>query len=165
MRNGMNLPIRYKLQMAVVLLKYKMSIDMAAKLYELYVGKWGLESLEYRFEGIKDKVVVINKKVGTSHKNDLHVYCDNNEIKETSTYETTRVTIKHLDHLGNPLLYSNEVLNITVEGPVEIIGPKNIALIGGSIGFYIKSIGKKGTAKVTISSNNYEEKIIKIKVS
>ena len=31
--------------------------------------------------------------------------------------------------------------------------------------YYGKSIGKKGTAKVTISSNNYEDKIIKIKVS
>ena len=164
MKHGMNLPIRYKLQMGIILLKYKMTIDQAAKLYELYVGKWGLESLEYRFEGIKDKVVVINKKLGPSNKSDLHLFCDNNEIEETSTYETTRVIVKHLDHRGNSLLYSNEVLNIKVEGPVKIIGPTNIALVGGSIGFYVKSIGKKGTAKIVISSNYYEDKIVEIKV-
>ncbi len=80
MKHGMNLPLRYKLQMGIVLLKYKMSIDHAAKLYELYVGKWGLESVEYSFKGIKDQLVVINKKVGTSHKNDLFVLKNGSEI-------------------------------------------------------------------------------------
>lgn len=164
MKHGMKLPLRYKLQMGIILLKYKMSIDHAAKLYELYVGKWGLESVEYRFEGIKDQVVVVTKKVGSSDQNDLHVFCDNTVIKETSTYETTRVIIKHLDHLGNALLYSNEVISIKATGPVKIIGPNNLALIGGSIGFYVKSVGRRGTATLTISSNYYEDKILKITV-
>ena len=164
MKYGLKLPIYKKIQMGIILLKYRMSIDHAAKLYELYVGKWGLESVEYSFVGIKDQLVVITKKVGTSHQNDLLVQADALEIAETSTYETTRIIVKHLDHLGNPLTYSNEVLNIKIDGPLELIGPCNIALIGGSIGFYVKTKQIKGVAKITVSSNYYEDKVIEIKV-
>ncbi len=164
MKYGMKLPLFKKIQMGIILMKYKMSLDKAAKLYEKYVGKWGLESLEYRFEGIKDQVVVITKTKGSSYENDLHVSVDSNIIEETSTYETTRVIVRHLDHLGSSLLYSNEVINIKVDGPAKVIGPTNISLIGGSIGFYVKSIGETGKVILTISSNNYSDKVLELEV-
>ena len=164
MRTGANLPLGKKLKMGFILFKYKLSIDQAAKLYEKYVGKWGLESVEYKFEGIKDQLVVMTKKVGTSQTNDLYVKADTQIITETSTYETARVVVEHLDQNLRPLLFSNEVFRVSVEGPLEIIGPSNLALIGGSIGIYVKTIGQKGPAKITISSNNFEDKIIEFEV-
>ena len=164
MRTGANLPLGKKLKMGFILFKYKLSIDQAAKLYEKYVGKWGLESVEYKFEGIKDQLVVMTKKVGTSQTNDLYVKADTQIITETSTYETARVVVEHLDQNLRPLLFSNEVIRVSVEGPLEIIGPSNLALIGGSIGIYVKTIGQKGPAKITISSNNFEDKIIEFEV-
>ena len=61
--------------------------------------------------------------------------------------------MEHLDEFLNPLLYSNEVISISIKGPLEIIGPTNLALIGGSIGFYVRTIGEKGKSKITIKSN------------
>ncbi len=165
MRHGMKISLRKKLQMFMILKKHKMSIDQAAKLYEKYVGKWGLESLTYRFDAIKAQLVVASQTIGTYHTSDLHVKVDDVEIKESETYETTRIVIEHLDEFLNPLLYSIEVLTVKVKGPLKIIGPSKLALIGGSIGFYVKTIGEKGTAKITIESNNFETKIIEIKVS
>jgi beta-galactosidase len=164
MRTGSKLPLLKKIKMRIIQFKYKQSNDQVLKMYDKYVGKWGLESLEYKFEGIKDQLVVITKTVGTSHSNDLYIESDHFTIKETSTYETTRIIIKHLDQNLRPLLYSNEAINISIEGPLKVIGPSNLALVGGSIGLYVKTIGKKGTAKVTISSNNFEDKIIEIEV-
>ena len=164
MKHGLKLPIWKKIQMGIILMKYKMSIDQAAKLYEKYVGKWGLESITYKFEGVMDKIVVITSQKGSSHENDLEVVQDDLVLKETTTYETTRVVVKHKDHLGSNLLFSNEVLKIKVDGPLELIGPSEIALIGGSIGLFFKTIGDKGIAKIHISSNNYSTKVISIEI-
>ncbi len=164
MKNGLKLPLLKKLKMGIILFKYKLSIDKAAKLYEKYVGKWGLESIEYKFEGIKDQLVVMSKKIGTSHSSNLYVKADHHTITETSTYETTRVIVEHLDQNKRPLLYSNEVIHVNVEGPLEVIGPSDLSLLGGSIGFYVKSIGEKGLGKVTITSNHFTKKTIEIEV-
>ena len=122
------------------------------------------KELEYRFDGIKDQLVTISKKVGISHSSDLHVKADQLVIVETSTYETTRIVIKHLDQYQRPLIYSNEVVNIHIDGPLEVIGPSNLALIGGSTGFYVKTLHKKGIAKITISSNNFDDKSLELEV-
>jgi beta-galactosidase len=56
------------------------------------------------------------------------------------------------------------VIRIKTTGPIELIGPNTLSLIGGSIGFYVKTIQEKGLATITISSNNSEDKIVKIQV-
>lgn len=164
MRNGTNLPLRKKIQMAIVFLKNKMQLSDGVKLYEKYVGKWGLEAITYKFEGYVDQVLVASSVVGTSHSNDLIVAVDDAVIEETTTYETTRITVIHKDEHGTPLLYSNEVIHVEVEGPLEIIGPHDVSMIGGSIGIYVKTTGVKGPATVTITSNHYEPKTVQITV-
>ncbi len=164
MKYGMKLPIIKKIKMGIVLFKYKLSIDQAAKLYEKYVGKWGLESLKYRFEGIKDQVVVLEKVIGSSHESDLEVTVDDPILQETTTYETTRVVVRHIDKYLNTLLYSTEVIQVEVDGPLELIGANRLHLSGGSIGFYLKTTGKKGKSTIHISSNNYKTKTIEIEV-
>ncbi len=164
MRKGMNLPIKLRLQLLLLKLKYKLTNDQMAKFYENYIGKWGLESLEYKFEAVKDDVIVLTKYKGSSYQNDLVVIPDDLTLSETTTYETTRVVVKHQDHLHNDLLYSNEIINIKVEGPLELIGPSTLALIGGSIGLFFKTTGETGKALITITSNNYEPKKLEIEV-
>ncbi len=161
---GMNLPPKYRIKMAIFLFKNKMSIDQVAKLYEKYVGKWGTKSTTYRFEGLKNNKKVINKRIGASHDSDLYVEQDDKTLEEINTYETTRVVVKHQNEFLNILTYSTEVINIEISGPLELIGPSSLALIGGSTGFYLKTKGEKGIAKITISSNNYKNKTIKIEV-
>ena len=53
------------------------------------------------------------------------------------------------------MTYSNEVLQIKVSDHLEIIGPSEVALIGGSIGIYLKTKGKRGKANISISSKHY----------
>ena len=161
---GMNLPLKYKIKLAIFLFNNKMSIDQTEKLYEKYVGKWGTESTTYRFEGYKNDKLVISKEIGTTHDSDLFVEQDDLVLTEINTYETTRLVVKHQNEFLNTFTYSTEVINIEVIGPLDLIGPSSLALIGGSTGFFLKTKGEKGIAKITIFSNNYKNKIIEIKV-
>jgi len=165
MRHGQKLPLRMKLQMGFIFLKYKIQFSDGVKLYEKYVGKWGLEAITYKFEGYVDQVLVTSQTVGTSTEFDLVVEVDDKVLEESTTYETTRITVFHKDEHGNSKLYSNETLHITVDGPLQIIGPTTVSLIGGSIGIYVKTIGEKGVAKVTINSNHYKPQTVHITVT
>ncbi|KFZ27493.1 MAG: Beta-galactosidase [Candidatus Izimaplasma bacterium HR2] len=164
MVHGKDLPLKYKIKLKRFLFKNKMTYDDALRLYAKYVGKWGAESTTYRFEGYLNDKLVLNKEIGTSHISDLYLEQDDKVITEINTYETTRVIVKHLDEFLNPLTYSSEVINIKVTGPLELIGPPSLALLGGSTGFFLKTKGTVGIAKITVSSNNFKNKIIEIEV-
>ena len=164
MHDGMKLPLKQKLKMMMVLLKYKMTIDEAAKLYEKYVGKWGMESLEYRFEAIKDGEVVAEEIHGPGKANHLEVEIDEVNLKETTTYEVTRVVIKHVDNHKHVLPYSREIVHVTCAGPIELIGPSTLVLQGGQTGFYVRTLHQKGKAKISIHSERYGEQSIELQV-
>ena len=156
MQKGTKIPLFLKIKMLLLLRKNKLSKDQAAKFYEKYVGKWGLESTTYTFEAFKDNKLVDTKKVGSTHKHSLLVKVDDNVITETDTYQTTRVVIKHVNEHGNIMDYSSEVVSINIEGPLQLIGPNIIPLLGGSSGFFVKSTLQKGTAKISINSTNLD---------
>ncbi|MCX8129456.1 MAG: glycoside hydrolase family 2 protein [Clostridia bacterium] len=158
------LPLRYKIRMLRLMLKYRMSLQKAVSTFAPYVTNWGCESLEYEFEGYIDHKAVIKVKKGPFSSGDLLVVPDKDGLFEDETYDVCRVVIKHTDESGNTLTYSNEAVSLEIEGEGEIIGPKNIALIGGSRAFWVKSTGKKGNVKVTIRSDRFEPKIVEFKV-
>lgn len=165
MKHGMKLPLRLTIKMGLFLRKYKMSIDQAAKLYENYVGKWGQESITYRFELIKDGSVVKEEIVGATYGSDILVTQDDLELTEEHTYETTRIVLEHVNLNGNPLAYSNEIIQVKTEGPIELIGPNLITLTGGSTGLWVKTIGKKGTAKVIFETQHFGTKEVSININ
>jgi len=165
MKHGhQNLPLIHKIKMLIVLKKNKISMDKAAQFYEKYVGRWGQESTNYKFEAYLNNSLVETKEIGSSYHNDLVVTVDDSVLSESNTYETTRVIVELKDEFNRPLTYSNEPISLKVKGPIELIGPKQLSLIGGSIGFWVKTIGETGTAEIAISSNYYETKTVQIEV-
>ena len=54
---------------------------------------------------------------------------------------------------------------LTVEGPIELIGPDMISLRGGMSGFYVKTTGEKGKAKVTISCPRVEDQTVEFEIN
>ena len=164
MQNGFQMPLRMKIKMGLFLKKNNLSIDQAAKLYENYVGKWGQESITYRFEAIKEGKVVAQEVVGATYGSEIKVTQDDTVLENTDTYQTTRFVVEHVNLNGNPLAYSTEIINIDTNGPIELIGPSHLTLTGGSVGFWVKTNKKKGKAKVTISSTNYGKQVFEIDV-
>lgn len=164
MKHGMNLPLSLKLKMGLVLFKNKLSIDQAAKLYEKYVGKWGLESLTYRFEGYKAGQCVIQKDVGPTAQTSIDVVVEDTVLNETETYDVTKVSVKHLDGHDRVCSYSDEIITLSIEGPLECIGPVSRVLRGGTTAFYVKTVGELGDATLKISTERYKTVTKKITI-
>jgi beta-galactosidase len=164
MKTGMNIPLRLKIKMRIFLKKNKLSFDQAAVFYEKYIGKWGLESVSYKFQAMKDGEVMMEKVVGSTDKHHLLIEEDDQVLSETDTYQTTRIVVRHVNENNNLMTYSQEVIHIDIDGPLELIGPKSLPLTGGSTGFFVKTKQAKGTATIKISPNNLNTQEIVVKV-
>ena len=130
---------------------YGLSINKIVDLYTKYVGDWGGRSTVYRFEAIKGGKVV--KTVTKTPMNEMKLVADvsSTVLEEKTSYDVASIRIKATDENGNLLHFSGEPLKIRVKGPLEVVGPDMTSLRGGFAGFYVKTTGESGMAKVTIS--------------
>ncbi len=164
MKHNHKLSTYHRVQLLIFKLKNNLNKKEIEQLYYKYIGKLNIEPTVYRFDAFNDHKLVKTKMTGTNYTSSLFVKVDNDILEEDSTYQTTRVVVKHLDEFSNPLIYTNEVINIDITGPLKLIGPSKLPLVGGSIGFYVKTVGKKGKAKITISAISFRKKIVNIKI-
>ena len=66
------------------------------------------------------------------------------------------VRIRILDEYGNVAPYAQLPVQLTLEGEAELIGPDVVTAEGGMTGTYVKTNGKTGTAKLTITTAQTE---------
>jgi beta-galactosidase len=81
----------------------------------------------------------------------LEVRADTVALREEATYDVATIRIRAVDQNGNTLPYYLEPVQLTVSGPVELIGPAIIPLRGGMGGAYLKTKGGKGKAALTVT--------------
>ena len=129
----------------------------AFQIYNKYIGDWGGESREYRFEAIKDGKVVKTVTKGAMSSAHIEAKVSHTLLTEWHTYDVANVRIKIVDQNDNQLYFFNRPISFELEGPFEIIGPKAITPAGGAGGVYIKSIGEDGDGKLTILCEGLEE--------
>lgn len=155
-----------KLKVAWIFLKYKLNrINMEVLYTKCYAG-WGGEANDYLFEGYINKTCVARVQKNQFLTPELKMHVDKKLLTEEQTYDTTRVVVKLVDTNENEIVYANDALMIETSGPIKVIGPRMISLIGGSIGFWVKSRGESGNAQIRIKSERYgtiEETITVIK--
>ena len=108
--------------------------------------------------------LVVTKKAGPTKSNHLNVSIEDSILEEKETYDVTKINIKHLDEHDRVLQYSNEIMTLNTEGPVQVIGPKQRVLRGGSTAFYIKTTGETGKAKCTILTERLGNHTIELEV-
>jgi beta-galactosidase len=78
-------------------------------------------------------------------------------LREDRSYDVAAVRVQAVDEWDNLLYFSAEPLRLTVEGPIEIIGPDVIPLRGGMGGTYVRSTGVPGRAVLTLSNRQLGE--------
>lgn len=118
-------------------------------------GEWGAKWIGAEFIGYINGEAVIKKKFCANPVvSDLSVSIDDNELNGNE-YDATRVIVKAIDNEGNILPFASGSIQVECEGDIETIGPKNVVLIGGSIGFWVKTLGefKCNDAKIKITSS------------
>lgn len=158
-----SLPLKYKLSMALEMLRHGMSYKDAVALFERYVAVWGCESIEYVFEGYIGERLAATCRKSPVGSGGLRIRPDSDTLMEDETYDVCRVVIEHVDTLGNVMRYSNEVVEIDIEGAGVIIGPNQIALTGGSTAFWVKSAGE-GEIRLTVTSPRFGAQELRLSV-
>lgn len=143
---------------------HRISWGEAMSFYGKYIGDWGKEGGRYLFEGYIDDQCVISVRKGANQQYLLQAQPDDVLLKHQDSYDATRIVVKKVDEFGNDVTYANDVVSIETSEHFNVIGPKSVALIGGSIGIYIKTTGVPGQGTVTISTENHDPIVLTISV-
>ena len=151
-----NLPASVKVKIALLSKRYKLSYAELKFLYDKYVGNWGGEATVWRFDAIRNGEVVKSKTVCPVSKLHLEVKASASKLHDDDTYDMAAIRIRVLDENDNIAPYAQLPLYFLTNGPIEICGPDMATAEGGMSGTYIKTIGKKGKATLTVYCEGLE---------
>lgn len=154
------MPLKTMLTAAKLILFKHFSIELGTQLYGKYIGNWGGKMTKWKFVAIKDGKEVASVVKGAVESVRLEAKADTNELVEEHTWDVASVRIRMVDNHGNLVPYANKVVTIETQGPIEIIGPKSLALQGGYTGCYVRSTGEYGEAKVILKVDGVEDVIL-----
>jgi beta-galactosidase len=149
---GNHLPLKHKLQILYLLKKYKMTYDDGVKMFYKYLSGWGTKMVGYQFDGYLNnelKISVIKENNTEFH---YQVESKRDVLKIEDTYDVERFVISKVNQHQELIPYAFDSMTIEVSDHLELIGPSQIALSGGAVGFWVKtkSIGR---ATITIKTN------------
>ena len=145
------LPLSKKIKFAWTSLIYRLKFEDAYDLYGKYVGNWGQATPVWRFDAIRNGVVVASSCKAQSRILHLEAKPSKTVLTEGDTYDCAAVRIRLLDEYDNVANYAQAPVGFTVEGPIEIIGPAVATAEGGMCGTYVRTTGEKGEAKLHIT--------------
>ena len=147
------------------MVKYGMKYEDALALYSKYIGNWGTEATLWRLIAVKDGMVAATYTCGPGSKLHLEVVPSHTSLQEDATYDMASVRIRILDEHGNVAPYAQLPVQLALEGDAELVGPKVVTAEGGMTGTYVKSIGKTGEAKLTITTDQTEPVVLIFKIT
>lgn len=139
--------------------RYKVSFTDLVGYWNKYVGSWGGMAKTYKFVGFKDGQKVKEVELGPSNEFDLEVIPNKTELVNADTYDTLKITLRHIDSHKSLMQYSQRIIEVETEGPIELVGPKQQTLLGGQLTLYINSLNKAGNAKVKIKMDDVKKEV------
>ncbi len=144
------LPKKYFVKLGAVMLRTGLTYQDGVRLYGKYVAGWGDKTTLWRFVAKKNGEAVAEVRKGPVESVSLRVQTDADTLTERGTWDMATIRIQAVDQNGNVLPYCNRVVEISADGPLEIVGPKLVPLCGGMGGTYLRTTGKAGSAAVTL---------------
>lgn len=147
-----NMPLKYLLKMAIIMLRYKFTMADAVRLYGKYVGNWGSESTVWRFDAVKDGELVASRTLAPNCALRLELKVSSTHLRERVSYDMAAVRVRILNAYGNPAPYALIPIAFSIEGDAELCGPPLVTAEGGMCGCYVRSLGRSGRAKLSVSN-------------
>ncbi|MBP5091906.1 MAG: glycoside hydrolase family 2 protein [Bacilli bacterium] len=151
-----------KLPVLFVALKNRLSFNDFYKMYNKYIQNWGEDSSTYTFKAYRGEEVIAEKTIGPSTEFHLDLSTAHGHLKNADTYDVARVKIEFKDEYGTRMPYAFNVLTFETTGPIEVIGPKSIALQGGSASVYVRSLptAKETVGTLKVKAGDLEESLL-----
>ncbi len=150
------LPLKHKLRLGWCMLRYNMNFQDGVTLYGKYIANWGGEATVWRLDGEKDGKVVVSITRTPNCKLHLEATPSKLSLREQASYDMAAVRIRILDENGCAAPYAQLPVQLSLEGEAELVGPEVVTAEGGMCGTYIRTTGKPGTAKLTLSTSQTE---------
>lgn len=144
------------LSMGYAMVRYGMKMDDAVKLYGKYISNWGGEATVWRFDAKVGGEVVASVIRCPGTKLHLEVKVSHTELTEGNTYDMAALRVRVLDEHGNLAPYAQIPVKFALEGAAELVGPDTVTAEGGMCGTYIRTVGKTGGVKLTVSTDHTE---------
>ncbi len=117
-------------------------------MYYKYIGVLGSPAAVYRFEAVwhgRAVRTVVKEPVQSVR---LECTVHNPILTDGPTWDCAAVSLRAIDQNGNLLPYCGEAVQLSVEGPLRILGPSVVPLRGGMAGTYLATTGEAGPAKL-----------------
>ncbi len=159
------LSLSTKLKVLRLVLTKGFTMNDAVALYGKYVGNWGGTAPQYRFEAWKDGKVTANIVKAPPCSVSITAKASTTGLTEGDTYDAALVRIVAVDENGNRLNYFNEPVMLSAEGDIEIIGPSVTALRGGAGGTLVRTVGRSGAGKLTVTVPGIGDTAVEFTVS
>ena len=115
-------------------------------MYYKYIGVLGTPCAAYRFEAVwhgRTVRTVVREPVQSVR---LECTVHNPILTDGPTWDCAAVSLRAIDQNGNLLPYCGEAVQLSVDGPLKIIGPSVVPLRGGMAGTYLATTGEAGRA-------------------
>ncbi len=155
------LSIADKLQLAKVMVGYRLNYGAAVALYGKYIGNWGGAATVWRVDAVTNGKVVASKTYCPTTALHLEVTASATQLQEKDSYDMAAVRIRVLDANGNIAPYAQIPVLLKLEGEAELVGPAVVTAEGGMCGTYIRTTGRKGDAALTVSTAQTEPVTVK----
>ena len=151
-------------KMGYAMMKYGLKYEDAVALYGKYVGNWGGEATVWRLDAKVHGEVVQSCTLCPSAKLSLEAVPSHTELKEGATFDMAAVRIRILDAFGNAAPYAQLPVCFALEGDAELVGPNVAVAEGGMCGTYVRTTGKTGIARLTISTPQTEDVTLEFQI-
>lgn len=165
--NGyMHLSFKSLLKAGLLILKYHLDYPELLGLYNKEISSWGGDGRGTTFEFVayKDGKEFARRTFAPTRSLDYLLDCPKDELVNGNTYDAVPLTVKAVDNNGTHMRVANRVVEISVEGPVEVVGPDKLPLLGGYATFYVRSLSKAGEATVNLKIDRKTlTKVLKVK--
>ncbi|MDC7125564.1 MAG: glycoside hydrolase family 2 TIM barrel-domain containing protein [Spirochaetales bacterium] len=156
-----DLPLKYKLKMLKLMVRYHFTFDDGVRLYSEYVANWGGTVNTYRFDFIWNGEVVKTVNLRPMSEQRFVVNAKRTSLIEESSYDAVSVRFRMESENGRLLSFCNDIVSLEVSDNLEIIGPSQLPLRGGVGGTWVKTKkideSKIEEAFLKLTSGEHEE--------
>ena len=75
-------------------------------------------------------------------------------MSEGDTWDAASIRLRMVDQNGNLCPYYQEPVTLTASGAIELIGSSLTSFKGGMTGSYVRTTGKTGEGKLTVTTES-----------
>ncbi len=163
--NGFDMPLGDKILFGWLSLTKKLKMEDIMYLFEKYLSMQSEAPVTFRAEGYIEEEMVAKDTRGHSKKTEFKAEINSNLMIHGDTYDVARITVSLVDQHQNVITYATEGFKIETTDNLAIIGPDHASLSAGSFGFYVKTTGKPGKAKIKVIPDHHPEITIPIEIN